>query len=127
MVTSGFFQQQLTPNYRIWTSDKNVEYIQYEVQRRLAQEFQGSNQVTFSFAKQRLVDTLNEWRGPLTQSQLLELVICDLVSDIRTEIEQNTRFDNFDPLNLYNMGTGITREEKVKLRKPRKFEFIMRY
>jgi hypothetical protein len=127
MVTSGMFQQQVDPKYQLWFSQENIEYIQQEVARRLLQEFTSYNEVTYDFAKQRLLSTFYEWNSPLTLNQLLELVICDLVEEIRTEIEWHTRFDNFDPLRLYTTESGITREEKVKLRPSRKFTFNMRY
>jgi len=121
------FQQQLDPKYQLWFSPENIEHIQKEVARRLLQEYTSYNEVTYEFARQRLLDTFYEWNGPLTLNELLELVICDLVEEIRTEIEWHTRFDGFDPLRLYTIESGITREEKVKLRAPRKFTFNMRY
>jgi len=127
MVTPGFFQSIVTPNYRTWISDKNIRYVQYEVARRLSKEFTSYNEVDYDLIRERLNDTLNEWRGPLTLNELLEKVICDFVSQIRTEIEWHTRFDNFNPRTLYYPGTGITREEKVKLAKPKKFTFTMKY
>lgn len=127
MVTPGFFSSQSQPASRLWFNDKNVAYIQQEVTRRLANEFEGTNEVAFDFARERLHHTYYYWRGPLTLDELLEKTICDLVSDIRTEIEMHTRFDHFDPMTLYDPGTGLTREEKVKLRKPFKFEFQMNY
>jgi len=127
MVTPGFFTQQTQPSSRIWFNDKNVCFIQKEVTRRLAQEFEGTNEVSYDFAKERLEKEYYYWRGPLTLNELLEKVICDLVSEIRTEIEWHTRFDHFDPLTLYDPGTGLTREEKVKLKTPLKFEFQERY
>lgn len=127
MVTSGMFQLQMDPKYQVWFSDQNVIYIQKEVARRLLQEYTSYNEVTYEFARQRLLDTFYEWNGPLTLNELLELVICDLVEEIRTEIEWHTRFDNFDPFKLYTTESGITKEEKVKLRPSRKFVFNMRY
>lgn len=121
------FQLQMDPKYQVWFSQENVVYIQKEVARRLLQEYTSYNEVTYEFARQRLLDTFYEWNGPLTLNELLELVICDLVDEIRTEIEWHTRFDNYDPFKLYTTESGITREEKVKLRPSRKFVFNMRY
>ena len=127
MSTSGIFQQNTDPNFRIWVSDENVRYIQSEVTRRLSEKYTDKIEVEYDRARDMLVQTMGTWRGPLTLNELLEMVICDFVKDIDTDIEWRNRFNHFNPRTLYFPGTDITREEKVKLRTPFKFEFQMHY
>lgn len=125
--TSGFFQSQVDPNYNYWNSPKNIKYIQSEVTRRLSQKYREQIIIEYDRIKSMLDSTLNTWRGPLTLNELLEMVICDFVKDIDTDIEWNNRFNDYNPRTLYFPGTGITREEKVKLNPGYKFEFQMNY
>ena len=127
MSTSGFFQQNFDPNFRLWVSDENVRYIQREVTRRLSEKYYEKIEVGYDNARDMLVQTMGTWRGPLTLNELLEMVICDFVKDIDTDIEWRNRFNNYDPRTLYFPGTDLTREEKVKLNPGFKFEFQMKY
>lgn len=126
-IISGFFQQELTPNFRLWISDENVRYIQREVTRRLSEKYSEKIELEYDQVREMLLDTLGRWRGPLTQNELLEMVICDFVKDVDTDIEWRNRFNSYNPRTLYFPGTGITREEKVKLNPGFKFEFQMNY
>lgn len=127
-MTSGFFSQQVDPNYRFWYSEDNVRYVQKEVARRLRQKYIEYIEVPFNRVKSMIDHTRTTWRGPLTLDELLEMVICDLVKDIDTDISWNTRFNDYNPRTLYYPGTGITRQEKVKLNSRRnKLTFMMTY
>ncbi len=59
------------------------------------------------------------------------MVICNFVKDIDTDIEWRNRFNNCNPMTLYQgplAGDLLTREEKVKLNPNTfKLEFQMRY
>lgn len=127
MITPGFFQPQVDPIWRQWISPKNIRYIQTEVARRLRQKYIEYIEVEYDRAYSMLLSTLSTWRGPLTLNELLEMVICDFVKDIDTDIEWRNRFNNYNPRTLYFPGGDITREEKVKLNPGYKFEFQMRY
>ena len=127
MTTAGFFQQNTDPNFRLWVSDENIRYIQSEVTRRLKQKYYESLMVEYDWVRDRLVQTITTWRGPQTLNDLLEMVICDLVKDLDTDIQWHNRFNDFNPRTLYFPGTDITREEKVKLNPGYKFEFQMNY
>ena len=127
-MTSGFFQQQTDPNYRVWYSDENVRYVQKEVARRLRQKYFEYIEVPFDRVRSMIDHTRTTYRGPLTLNELLEMVICDFVKDIITDIDTRNRFNHFEPRTLYFPGGDITREERVKLNSRRpKFEFQMRY
>lgn len=127
MATPGYFQQNLDPNFRLWVSDENVTYIQHELARRMRQKYQENISVEYDRARDMLIQTMGTWRGPLTLNDLLEMVICDFVKDIDTDIEWRNRFNHFNPRTLYFPGTDITREEKVKLNPGYKWEFQMNY
>lgn len=127
MSTSGFFQQIVDPNFRKWFSDENILYIQKEIGRRMREKYTENISVEYDRIKSMLIDTKSTWRGPITLNQLLEMVICDFVTDIDTDIEARNRFNDYDPRTLYFPGTGITREEKVKLNPGYKWEFQMNY
>lgn len=128
MPNIGLFQAESDPNYSVWINDRNIKYIQSEVARRLAQTHCGRNEVAYDYARRMLIDTYTTWRNPQTLNELLEMVICNFVTDITTEIErQNNPFDSYNPRTLYFPGTGITREERVKLNPGYKFEFQMNY
>lgn len=128
MPTAGLFQLQSDPNFSLWINDENIRYIQSEVTRRLAQTHCGHNEVGYDYVRTMLIDTYYTWRNPQTLNELLEMVICNFVTDITTEIErQNNPFDQYNPRTLYFPGTGITREERVKLNPGFKFEFQMNY
>lgn len=123
----GFFQEQVDPVYNVWFSGKNVQYIQKEVARRMGLKYAGYIEPEASWVMESLQDTYTTWNGPLTLNELLEMVICNFVQDINTDIEWTTRFNHCNPRTLYHPGTGITREEKVKLNPGYKFEFQMNY
>ncbi len=127
MSTSGFFQQNLDPNFRLWVSDENIRYIQRELARRMNQKYSQPISVEYDRVRDMLVQTMGTWRGPLTLNDLLEMVICDFVTDIDTDIEARNRFNHYDPRTLYFPGTDLTREEKVKLKPSLKWEFQMNY
>jgi hypothetical protein len=127
MATAGFFQQNVDPNFRLWVSDENVRYIQHELARRMQEKYYEKISVEYDRARDMLIQTMGTWRGPLTLNDLLEMVICDFVKDIDTDIEWRNRFNNYEPRTLYFPGTDITREEKVKLNPGFKWEFQMNY
>lgn len=127
MSTSGLFQQNVDPNFRLWISDENVRYIQREVTRRMRGKYQETVGIEYDTVRNMLIQTLGRWRGPLTENGLLEMVICDFVKDIDTDIEYRNRFNNYNPRTLYFPGTDITREEKIKLNPGYKWEFQMNY
>lgn len=127
MPTSGFFQQELDPNFRIWMSDENIKYIQNEIARRLSEKYTEQISVEYDRIYNMLVTEHDRWRGPLRLNELLEKVICDFVKDIDTDIQWRNRFYDYNPRTLYFPGTGITREEKVKLNPGYKWEFQMNY
>lgn len=127
MATPGFFSQALDPNFRLWTSDENIVYIQKEVARRLRQRYSEHIIVPYDRVRSMLLHTMDTWRGPQTMNELLEMVICDFVKDIDTDIEWRNRFNHFEPRTLYFPGTDLTREEKVKLNSCPKWEFQMNY
>ena len=127
MTTSGFFQQNVDPNFRLWFSDEKIRYIQKEVARRLHEKYYEEIEVPYDRVRDMLIQTYGRWRGPLQLNGLLEMVICDFVKDIDTDIEWRNRFNNYDPRTLYFPGTDLTREEKVKLKPSFKWEFQMNY
>ena len=127
MATAGFFQQNVDPNFRLWVSDENVRYIQHELARRMKEKYYENISVEYDRARDMLIQTMGTWRGPLTLNELLEMVICDFVKDIDTDIEWRNRFNHYNPRTLYFPGTDITREEKVKLNPGFKWEFQMNY
>jgi len=127
MTTLGFLQPEVDPNWGYWISAENIRYIQSEVARRLHQKYIENIEVEYDRVKSMLIHTKSTWRGPLTLNELLEMVICDFVKDIDTDIEIRNRFNSYNPRTLYFPGTDITREEKVKLKPGYKFEFQMRY
>ena len=127
MSTSGFFQQNLDPNFRRWISDENIRYVQVEIARRLREKYIENISVEYDRVRDMLIQTMGTWRGPLSQNDLLEMVICDFVKDIDTDIEWRNRFNDYNPRTLYFPGTGITREEKVKVNPGYKWEFQMNY
>ena len=127
MSTAGFFQQSVDPNFRLWVSDENIRYIQHEIGRRMREKYNENISVEYDRVRDMLIQTMGTWRGPLTQNDLLEMVICDFTKDIDTDIEWRNRFNHFDPKTLYFPGTDITREEKVKLNPGFKWEFQMNY
>lgn len=127
MTTPGFFQQQLDPQYRIWYSDENVRYIQREVARRLKKKYIEYIEVGFDDVREMLESTYHTWRGQTNLAELLERVVCNFVTDIDTELTGRDQFSHCNPRTLYFPGTGITREERVKLKWSPKFEFQMNY
>ena len=127
MPTIGLFQQNMDPNFRLWVSDENIRYIQRELARRLHEKYYENISVEYDRVRSMLIHTMDTWRGPLTLNELLEMVICDFVKDIDTDIEWRNRFNHFNPRTLYFPGTDLTREEKVKLNPGRKLEFQMNY
>lgn len=127
MTTAGFFQQNVDPNFRLWFSDENIRYVQREVARRLSEKYYETIEVPYDRVRDMLIQTIGRWRGPLTQNGLLEMVICDFVTDIDTDIQWRNRFNNYEPRTLYFPGTDLTREEKVKLNPGYKWEFQMNY
>ncbi len=127
MSTSGFFQQEVDPNFRLWVSDENVRYIQREITRRMQEKYFENISIEYDRVRDMLIQTMGRWRGPLTQNELLEMVICDFVKDIDTDIEWRNRFNNYEPRTLYFPGTDLTREEKVKLNPGYKLTFQMNY
>jgi len=127
MSTAGLFQQNVDPNFRLWVSDENIRYIQREVARRLSEKYTERVKLEYDTVRDMLIQTMGRWRGPLTQNGLLEMVICDFVKDIDTDIEWRNRFNHYNPRTLYFPGTDITREEKVKLNPGYKWEFQMNY
>ena len=127
MSTAGFFQQSVDPNFRLWVSDENIRYIQHEIGRRMREKYNENISVEYDRVRDMLIQTMGTWRGPLTQNDLLEMVICDFTKDIDTDIEWRNRFNHYDPKTLYFPGTDITREEKVKLNPGFKWEFQMNY
>jgi hypothetical protein len=126
-ATAGFFQAQVDPNWNYWISPENVRYVQTEVARRLRQKYREYIEVEYDRAKSMIIHTKETWRGPLNLNELLEMVICDFVKDIDTDIEWRNRFNHYEPRTLYFPGTDLTREEKVKVNPGYKFEFQMRY
>lgn len=126
-MTTGFFQYNFDPNFRMWMSDKNVKFIQLEVSRRLKEKYFETIEPEYDWVREMLLSTHEKWRGPLTQDELLEMVICNFVQDIQTDIEWRNRFNHFNPRTLYYPGTDLTREEKVKLKPSVKWEFQMNY
>ena len=127
MPTSGFFQQEFDPNFRLWVSDENVRYMQKEIARRMQKKYFENISVEYDRVRDMLIQTMGRWRGPLTLNELLEMVICDFVKDIDTDIEWRNRFNNYEPRTLYFPGTDLTREEKVKLNPGYKLVFNMNY
>ena len=127
MTTTGFFQYNFDPNFRMWISDKNIKFIQLEVSRRLKESYYETIEPEYDWVREMLISTREKWRGPLNQDELLEMVICNFVQDIETDIETRNRFNNFNPRTLYYPGTDLTREEKVKLKPSPKWEFQMNY
>lgn len=127
MTTPGFFQQQLDPQYRYWFSDESIRYIQREVARRLKRKYIEYIEVGYDDVRTMLESTYHTWKNPTNLDDLLERVVCDYVQDIDTELMGRDRFAHCDPRTLYYPGTGITREERVKLKWAPKFEFQMNY
>ncbi len=127
MSTAWFFQQNVDPNFRLWVSDENIRYIQREVARRMHEKYYENISIEYDRVRDMLIQTMGTWRGPLTLNELLEMVICDFVKDIDTDIEWRNRFNTFEPRTLYFPGTDLTREEKVKLNPGFKWEFQMNY
>ena len=127
MSTSGLFQQNFDPNFRLWVSDENVRYIQREISRRLQEKYYENITMEYDTVRNMLIQTMGRWRGPLRLNELLEMVICDFVQDIDTDIESRNRFNGYEPRTLYFPGTDLTREEKVKLNPGYKWEFQMNY
>nr|QBK87617.1 MAG: hypothetical protein LCMAC201_05300 [Marseillevirus LCMAC201] len=127
MSTAGFFQQNVDPNFRLWVSDENIRYIQREIARRMHEKYYENISVEYDRVRDMLIQTMGTWRGPLTLNELLEMVICDFVKDIDTDIEWRNRFNSYEPRTLYFPGTDLTREEKVKLNPGFKWEFQMNY
>ena len=126
-ITSGFFQAQVTPNFRLWISDENIRYIQKQVTERFKKVYIERIELDYDYVRSMLIHTLTTWAGPLTLDELLEMVICDFVTDINTDIEWRNRFNHYDPRTLYFPGTDLTREDKVKVNPGYKFEFQMNY
>jgi hypothetical protein len=126
-MTSGFFQQEMDPNFRLWVSDENVRYIQRELARRLKEKYTDNISVEYDRVRNMLIQTMGTWRGPLTLNELLEMVICDFVKDIDTDIQWRNRFNDFEPQTLYFPGTDLTMEEKVKVNPGYKWVFNMNY
>jgi hypothetical protein len=127
MPMLGFFSQNFDNNFRIWASDENIKYIQREASRRLKQKYLETIEPEYDWVRSMLLDTMTTWRGPLTLDELLEMVICNFVTDIDTDIEWRNRFNSYNPRTLYFQGTDLTREEKVKLKPSYKFVFNMNY
>ena len=127
MTTPGAFRTEVDPQYRIWISPENVRYVQREVARRLRATYREYIEVPYDRVHSMLIHELDYWRAPLTLNELLEKTICTFVSDIDTDIQWESRFNDYEPRRLYKLGSGITREEKVKLNPGYKFEFQMRY
>lgn len=129
MPTPGFFQQQLDPNYAKWYSDEHVSYIQREVAKRLRNEHRYLEyiEVGCDDVREMLESTHGKWHDPIGLQSLLEMVITNFVTDIDTDLQQQRQFSHCNPRTLYFPGTGITREERVKLNPGYKFEFQMNY
>jgi len=127
MTTIGFFQQSLDPNFRFWMSDENVNYIRHEASRRLSEKYSDKIELEYDWVYSMMLHTKSTWRGPLTLNEFLEMVICDFVKDINTDIEWRNRFNQYEPRTLYFPGTDLTREDKVKLNPGYKWEFQMNY
>lgn len=127
MPTLGFFSQNFDDTFRKWSSDENIKYIQREASRRLRQKYLETIEPEYDWVRSMLLHTITTWRGPLTLDELLEMVICNFVTDIDTDIESRNRFNSFNPRTLYFQGTNLTREEKVKLKPSYKFVFNMNY
>ena len=127
MVTAGFFRNETGTNFDNWISDQNVKFVQYQVAMRLKQKYLEYIEVPHDRVRSMIIHTLDTWRAPLSQDELLEMVICDFVKDIDTDIEWRNRFNDYNPRTLYFPGTDITREEKVKLNPGYKWEFQMNY
>jgi len=126
-ITSGFFQEQLTPNYRLWLSNSNIKYIQDQVTERFKNIYVERIELDYDYVRSMLIHTLTTWKNPVSLDDLLEMVICDFVTDINTDIEWRNRFNHYEPRTLYFPGTDLTREEKVKVNPGYKFEFQMNY
>lgn len=127
MPLIGLFSQNFDPNFRTWVCDENVRYIQREISRRLSEKYVQNITMEYDTIRNMLIQTMGRWMGPLTLDDLLEMVICDFVNDINTDIEWNARFNHFEPRTLYFPGTDLTREEKVKLNPGYKLVFQMNY
>ena len=126
-ITSGFFQQQTSPLYRNWTSSNNIKYIQDQVTERFKNIYVERIELDYDYVRSMLIHTLTTWKNPVGLDDLLEMVICDFVTDINTDIEWRNRFNQYEPRTLYFPGTDLTREEKVKVNPGYKFEFQMNY
>ena len=127
MTTQGFFQNQFDPNFRLYFSDENVRYIQREVSRRMRERYFQNIELEYDYVRQMFIQTYGYWRGPQTLDELIEMVICNFVQDITTDIEWNARFNDYNPRTLYFSGTSLSRQEKVKLKPSYKWEFNINY
>lgn len=126
-LTSGMFMQQLDPNFRIWTSEKNMKYIQSEVTRRLSKKYVDPVIFDLEAIRTYFIHNLTSNHQPMNLDQLLEHTICLITQNLDTDIEWYSRFNNFEPRTLYHPQSGITMAEKVKLKQGYKLEFQMRY
>lgn len=127
MTIIGLFQQNMDPAFRVWISDENIRYVQHQITSRLKEKYYEAIHVEYDVVRNMLIQEMGRWRGPLTLDELLEMVICDFVKDIDTDLEWRVRFNNYNPRTLYFPGTDLTREEKVKLNPSRKLVFQMNY
>lgn len=84
-------------------------------------------EVGYEDVREMLESTHHKWRNPIQLKDLLEMVIVDYVTDIDNDMQSQRRFANINPRTLYFPGTGLTREEKVKVNPGYKFEFQMKY
>ena len=126
-LTSGMFMQQLDPNFRIWTSQKFMKYIQSQVTQRLAKKYVDPIVYDLDSIRAYFIQNLTSIHQPLPFNDLLEYCICNIVTALDNELSQNIQFNNFEPRTLYHPQSGITMAEKVKLRQGYKLEFQMRY
>jgi len=127
MTTPGMFQQVLDPTFDKVISRESILYIQKEIARRLSLKYNENISIKCDEIREKLLETMTKWRGPLSPPELYEMVICNTVADIDTDIQTRERFSHFDPRTLYDGGFGITREERVKLKPSPKWEFQMNY
>jgi hypothetical protein len=129
MTTPGFLQQSFDPRHdAVWFSRERLTYVQREIARRLQQSYVEYIEVPLLDLKIAMQRGLMLARGnPPMPDALAEQIIEEYVRDYHTEFQQQRQFVHCDPKTLYFPGTGITREERVKLKPSYKFEFQMNY
>jgi hypothetical protein len=126
-ITSGFFQAQVCDTYRLWLSSQNIKYVQNQVTERFKKVYLERIELDYDYVRAMMNHTLFTWRGLNTLEEFLEMVITDFITDINTDIEWRSRFNQYEPRTLYFAESDITREEKVKVNPGYKFEFQMNY